>query len=489
MERSEILEKLPDPRLLIGGERLESGAGVLRVEDPARGEIVTEVSMAGSAEVDAAVQAAHQALRAGEWPALDARDRGHLLTRLAGLLKEDADHLAGLETLDVGKTFAEARDRDVARAVEVLCYFGGQADKVEGRSVPVRGGILSRSLPRPAGVVVAILPWDSPLLTAVRILAPALAAGCTTILAASEQAPLAALALASLVEEAGFPPGAVNVLAGSIEKAARTLASHGGVDAVVFAGAAATAGELGLDAAMGRARVSLELGGGNANLVFADTADPAELAARVGRAAFHDLGQGRGAARRILVEKELQPTLAARLVEVANGLRVGDPFDRRSDLGALASAPQLESVLAGIAAARAAGATCIAGGSRAAVPDLEGGHFVRPTVFTGVAPDSPLLGDEIVGPLAVLIPFESAEEAVELANVGPRGGGAGIWTGDRARALELASQLQHGTVWINDYGRFDPAAPSSGAHGSGLPSGAAAIDFYSRPQSIWIASR
>lgn len=490
--RDEVLSGLPDGRLLIGGERVGGMAGDrMSVTDPARGEAVAEVCAAREEDVARAVDAARAAFDSGPWPGLDARDRGHLLRRLASRVKACAEELAGLETLNTGKPFEQARRGDVAQTIDTLTYFAGFADKLEGRTVPVRGERLAYTLREPVGVVGAVIPWNFPLLLAAWKLGPALAAGCTLVLKPAEETPLTALRLADLVEEAGLPPGVVNVVPGDGPRTGRTLVEHPGVDKVAFTGSTETGREVLVRAAPTLKRVSLELGGKSPVLVFEDAGDLQRVARGVAAGAYFNQGACCTAGARILVARSLHDDLLARLVEEARGLCVGDPFDRRTGMGPLISRAHREQVHGHVTRAVDAGARLAAGGADLDVDGLEGGCFYRPTVLKDARPDAAVAREEIFGPVAVVLPFDGEEEAVALANDNPYGLAAGLWTRDAARAHRVARRLRCGTVWVNGYNRFDAGCPFGGvkASGFGRENGAAALEPYTAEKSVWVDLR
>ena len=476
MERKEILECLPDPRLLIGGERVQAaGGGDLDVEDPARAESIATVAAGGAEDIRAAVDAAGRAA-GGPWRDLDPRDRGLLLHRLASLVKRHAEALAALTTLEVGKPLSESRKADLPGTIDCITWYAGLADKVEGRTIPVRGGAFACTVREPVGVVGAIVPWNFPLLMAATKLAPALAAGCTVVLKPAEETPLTALFLAGLIQEAGFPPGVVNVVNGTGEIAGRALVEDPDVSLISFTGSTEVGREIMERSARFPRPVVLELGGKSPNIVLGDVSDPGQAIAACANAVFFNQGEVCTAGTRILVHESLYTSFVEGLIERARAVTVGDPFQRSTRMGAQVSAGQLERIMGCVERGKAEGARLAWGGERFEV-----------TVFADVPPEATIAREEIFGPVACVTPFHDEDEAIRLANDNPYGLAAGLWTRDAARARELAGRLDVGTVWVNGYGRFDCAVPYGGRKASGFSreDGHEGLDAYLSTKAIW----
>jgi aldehyde dehydrogenase (NAD+) len=469
--------------LLIGSE-WRSAATRYGVTNPATEEPLAEVAEAGEAEVDAAVRAARACLESKQWRELPARRRGLLLSRLADLMEEGSKELAELETKNNGKPLFESKI-DVAMAIETFRYYAGWADKLTGDTLPVNGNFFTYTLREPVGVVAAIVPWNFPLNLATWKVAPALAAGCTVVLKPAHETPLTALLLGELALAAGFPPGALNVVPGPGTTTGAALVRHPQVDKIAFTGSTEVGQWIMQEAAGTLKRVTLELGGKSPNIIFAD----ADIGAAVRGAQtgiFYGKGEVCAAGSRLLVEQAVHDQVVEQLAERAKQLTPGDPFDKNTRLGAIVSRRQQEKVLSYIAAGQREGARLVAGGKAATVNGK--GYYVEATVFDGTRPGMTIVDEEIFGPVLSVLTFENEAQGVELANRSRYGLAAGIWTRDVQKAHRVARAIKAGTVWVNTYNFYDPAAPFGGYKfsGFGRDLGKAALEHYTETKTVWI---
>ncbi|MEW2063857.1 aldehyde dehydrogenase family protein [Streptomyces sp. NPDC007002] len=453
--------------LYIGGEWTPAAAGGRReVINPFDASVVTTVDEADADDVDRAVRAARRAFEEADWAGAPTRRRADVLLRVHDLLLRDREEIARTETLDTGKTLAEARI-DVEDVADAFRYFGEVADKDGGRVVDVGPDVLSRVVYEPIGVCALIAPWNYPLLQASWKVAPALAAGNTFVLKPSETTPLTTIAMVRLIAEAGAPPGVANLVLGSGATVGATLTHHPEVDLVSFTGGLATGRGIMAGAADGPKNVALELGGKNPNVVFADADVEAALDNALNAAFLHS-GQVCSAGSRLLVEDSLHDRFVEALAHRAAAIRLGNGMDDGTESGPLSSAEHREKVERMIAVGRDEGARVVTGGGRPADPALSRGYFLQPTVFADCHRTMRIVQEEVFGPVVTVERFHTEDEAVELANDTRYGLAGGVWTSDASRAQRVAGRLRHGTVWINDFHPYVPQAEWGGFGLSGV---------------------
>lgn len=474
-------------KMRIGDAWCEATSGEwIESENPYTGETWARIPRGTSVDADAAVEAAHRAGR-GEWSTLTATERGRLLYRFARLIREKGHRLADLEVTDVGRRRKEALGV-VDHLASYYEYYAGLADKVEGSVTPFdKPGFLHYTVHEPMGVVVCIVPWNGPLLLASMKIAPALAAGCTVVVKPSEFASASILHLAELAEEAGFPPGVFNVVTGYGNEIGDALTSHPLVRKVAFTGGHLGGRAVAESASRGFKHVTLELGGKSPNIVF-DDADLDAALEGVSTAIFATSGQACLAGSRLLIQRSIADDFVSRLADLMRDARLGDPADLATDIGPIATRPQFASVLNHLEAARQEGAKTLLGGGRGAPGGVEDGLFIEPTILTGVTNDMRIAREEIFGPVLVVIPFDTDDEAVAIANDSTFGLAAGLWTSSIDRALTIPRRLEAGTVWVNTYRTVSMMAPFGGFKDSGIgrENGQDAIRDYLEAKSIII---
>src|SRR5579863_3314477 len=441
----------------------------------------------GKDDVEQAVAAAKIAFYGDDWHKLTATARGALLLRLADLIAADAERLATIETTDNGKLFAEMRGQ-LNYIPQWFYYFGGLADKIEGRVIPIdKPGVFNFTREEPLGAVAAITPWNSPLLLATWKLAPALAAGNTVVWKPSEFSSVSALAFGELFERAGFPPGVVNIVTGYGNEVGEPLITHRDVAKIAFTGGDRTGEHVYQLAARGIKRITLELGGKSANIVF-DDADIDEAVKGVVSGIFAATGQTCIAGSRALIHRPIHERFVEKLLALAKTARMGNPMDTGTQVGPITTRPQYEKVLDYIRIAKEEGAVCRLGGAPAQRPECGSGWFVEPTIFTGVKPDMRIAQEEVFGPVLSIILFDTEDEAVRIANGTVYGLAAGVWTTSIRRALTMSERLEAGTVWINTYRAVSYMSPFGGYKRSGIgrESGMDAIREFLQTKSVWI---
>jgi len=456
-------------------------------QNPYTGENWATLPRGTAEDVDAAVKAAHQAFKTGPWATMTASQRGQVLHKIGDAIAAHAEELADLEVQDNGKLKAEMH-KQMEYLPQWFYYYGGLADKVQGDVTPFdKAGIFHYTTFQPLGVVATIAPWNSPLLLAVWKIAPALAAGNTVVVKPSEFSSASTVFFAKLCEEAGVPPGVVNVITGFGTEVGAPLVNHPLVARVAFTGSEGGGRAVYQSAAASFKRVSLELGGKSANIVFADAnIEDAVKGAVTG--IFSATGQSCMSGSRLLVHSSIHDEFVERLVTFMAQAKLGDPTLEETNMGPVSTQPQLEKTLYYIDVAKAEGARCVLGGKRSTRPGTEQGLFVEPTIFVDVTNDMRIAQEEVFGPVLAVIKFDTDEQAVAIANDSPYGLAAGVWTRDLKRALEIPKQLEAGSVWVNAYRLVSYLAPFGGfkASGIGRENGIRAIYEYLETQSVFI---
>jgi acyl-CoA reductase-like NAD-dependent aldehyde dehydrogenase len=469
-------------QLFIGGEWRGAGSS-FTTEDPSKGEALAEVAYSSADEVDQAVQAARAAF--DSWSNTPPLERSRWLAKIADTIEAHADELAEIETLDNGKPIRESRRGDLPLVARHFRYYAGLAPTLGGRTVPISiKNMFNYTLREPVGVVGAIVPWNFPLLITSWKLAPALAAGCTVVLKPAEQTPLSALRFAELLQEIDFPAGVINVVTGDGETG-KALVSHPGVDKVTFTGSTAVGKQIMAAAAERVARVSLELGGKSANIVFED-ANLDLATAGVSTGVFYNQGQLCTAGSRVLVQRSALEPFLDKLRARAAKVKLGPGLEPTTTMGPLVSEEQRGRVLTYINVGQHQGGDLILGGD-----PVDPGYFLTPTLFLTENTDQKIVQEEIFGPVGVVIPFDTEEDAVHIANDSSYGLAGGIFTQNVARAHRVAAQVKTGTLWVNCYNLFDPASPFGGykESGFGREMGEEAMNLYTEVKSVWVSTR
>jgi aldehyde dehydrogenase (NAD+) len=472
-----------ETRLFIDNKWVEPAEGkYFDAINPATGEVIIKVAAATAPDVDKAVKAARRALESGPWSKMDAADRGRLLFKLADLIEKESRELAELESLNCGKTITDSIG-DMAGVCNTLRYYAGWADKIEGKTVPVRGSFLSYTLRQPVGVVGQIIPWNFPLLMLAWKWGPALACGNTIVMKPAEQTPLTALRAAQLAAEAGFPPGVVNVLNGFGETAGAALVVHPDVDKIAFTGHVDTAKIIQKAAADTLKRTTFELGGKSPNVVFADANLDDAVAGSYHAIYFHG-GQCCTAGSRLFVEKKIHQEFVERLAEKTKERKLGDPLDPNTQQGPQVSQEQMDKILGYVERGQKEGATLLTGGHRVG----NKGFFVEPTVFDNVKDEMAIAKDEIFGPVVSVLPFTTVDEVVERANKTYYGLAAAVWTKNIDKAHLFAQKVKAGTVWVNCYHVVDTTTPFGGfkMSGQGRENGEAALEHYTETKTVTV---
>lgn len=470
-------------QLLIDGKRLPSSSGrTFKSLNPATEEVIATIAEGNEADVDRAVAAARRAFE-GPWRTMRAAERGQLLLKWAELLKRHADEIAEIESLDGGKPISATLRQDFPAAIDTLTYYAGWADKITGDVVPTRDDALTYTVREPVGVVAAIVPWNFPLMIGMWKLAPALACGCTVVMKPAELTSLSALRIGELALEAGIPPGVLNIVTGPGRVVGDALVNHPDVDKVTFTGSPGVGRGIMKGAAGNFKRVSLELGGKSANVIFDDAnLDAAAKAAAAG--IFFNAGQVCSAGSRVLVQEGAYDEVVERLAARAKSLRMGDLLDRNTSLGPVISEKQMKSILDYVDIGQKEGASLVTGGERVG----RRGYFISPAVFAGVKHEMRISQEEIFGPVVSVIKFGDEADALRIANGTAYSLAAGVWSRDVTRAQRFAKRARAGTVWINTYGYTDVRLPWGGERDSGLgrEHGTAAIENFTETKAVWL---
>ncbi len=472
-----------DYEMMIDGKWIGAASGRrLDSLDPFAGRTWATVPDAAAADVAAAVGAARAAFDTGPWGRMTARERAALLRRVAELITRDVDRLAAIESRDNGKLVREmtAQWRYIP---EWFYYYAGAADKIEGATLPSdRPNFSIFTRKEPVGVVAAITPWNSPGLLLVWKLAPALAAGCTFVVKPSEHTPVSTIELGKLFDEAGFPPGVFNVVTGGPE-AGRALVSDARIDKIAFTGSTGVGKAIAKTAADNLTGVLLELGGKSPNIVF-DDCDPVAAANGIIAGIFAASGQSCMAGSRLVIQRSVMDDVLGRVIERAKTIKLGDPTQADTEMGPVATRQQHEKITGMIKGAVAEGARVACGGTDAG----PGGLFVPPTVLVDVTPDMTIAREEVFGPVLCVLPFDTEQEAIAIANDTEFGLAAGIWTQNVQRAHRVANRVRAGTVWINAYRIVGYNAPFGGykQSGRGRENGMQALDEYLETKTVWI---
>jgi aldehyde dehydrogenase (NAD+) len=475
-------------QLFIDGDWTPAASGkTFQSENPSTGEVLAELAEGDHADVDRAVAAGRRAFDDGPWSRFTPMQRQRVMLKLADLIDENIAEFGLLDSMEMGAPVGLGDFGSPPS--DTMRYYAGWPTKLHGETVgnSISESMFTYTLKQPVGVVAAIVPWNGPLISAMWKMGPALAAGCTMILKPAEEAGLSPLLLGELAMEAGFPPGVFNVVTGFGETAGAALSAHPDVDKIGFTGSTVT-GQAIMRAAVGNLKkLTLELGGKSPDIIFAD-ADLDAAVVGAGMGVFGNTGQMCIAGSRIYVERPIYQEFIDRLAEFAGSLRVGHSLDPQTQIGPVVSRGQLERVTGYLEIGRQEGATAVAGGARLTEGDLAKGFFVPPTVFVDAHDDMRITTEEIFGPVAAVMPFDTLEEVVARANRTQFGLGGGVWTRDIGKAHKVAKAVRAGTIWVNTYGVVDPAIPFGGMKmsGWGKDLGMQSVEDYLTVKAVWI---
>ena len=476
-------KKVPQYELLIDGKWVTPESGQYStILNPATEEVIAHVAAGSEKDVDTAAKAARAALKV--WNGITAAERGRILNRLADLLEKNQEELIMLESMNAGKPIASVRRQDMPAAIDTLRYYAGWTDKIIGQVIPARTDALTYTVREPVGVVGAIVPWNFPLMIGIWKIAPALACGCTLVVKPAELTPMTAIRIGELALEAGIPPGVLNIVTGKGSVVGDAMVAHPQIDKITFTGSPKVGRGIMQGAAVNFKKITLELGGKSANIIF----DDADLDSAVRGSAsgiFFNAGQVCSAGSRILVHKKIHAEVVDRLIERAKHIRIGDTASDDTIMGPLVSRNQMNTVMDYIDIGKKEGACVAYGGQRVG----DKGFYVSPTIFTDVQHEMRISQEEIFGPVASIIPFEDEEDAIRIANGTAFSLAAGIWSADVTRIHKVAHELRAGTVWINTYGYTDVRLPwgGTGESGFGREHGEAALENFTEPKTIWLS--
>lgn len=475
-------------QMFIDGAWVDARSGqTMETRNPATGAVIATVPRGDRQDIDLAVIAARKAFD-GPWSRFKPYERQVLLLRIADLFEKHWEEISRSDTTDMGMPIMRTR-ANRNRVIGMLRYYAGMATSLHGETIEnsLPGEVVSFTRKEPVGVVGAIIPWNAPTAASIWKIGPALATGCTIVLKPSEEAPLTPLLIADIMNEAGVPPGVVNIVTGTGAEAGAALAEHMGVDKIVFTGSTATGQSIIRASAGNLKRVSLELGGKSPVIVCAD-ADLDKAVPVAAMSVFANSGQICIAGSRLFVERSIHDEFVERLAAYAKGLRIGDGIDPATEIGPLVSEKQLQRVASYLEAGTTEGATLVTGGTRLTEGALAAGNFVAPTVFAGVSDDMRIAREEIFGPVISALPFDTLDEAVERANNTPYGLAAGVFTRNVATAHQLSRKIRAGSVWVNTYHAIDPAVPFGGykMSGYGREGGAEHLDEYLNIKGVFI---
>ncbi|WP_233879471.1 aldehyde dehydrogenase family protein [Virgibacillus halodenitrificans] len=473
-----------EKELFINGEYAPSVSGKkFEVVNPATVEVLARVSEAQKEDIDLAVKAARQAFEEGEWRTITAAERSHLIYKFADLIEQNREELAQLESLDNGKPYSVALTDDIDGTVEHFRYYAGWATKVLGQTVPISQDYLNYTEHEPVGVVGQIIPWNFPLSMASWKLGAALATGCTSVIKPAEQTPLSLLYVASLLKEAGFPKGVVNIVPGFGKIAGEAIVNHPDIDKLAFTGSTATGKSIMRKAADTVKDITLELGGKSPNLILED-ADVEKAIEGAYEGIMYNHGQNCSATSRVYVHRKHYDRVVEELAKRAQATKLGNGMHPETEMGPLVSKRQFERVLDYIKIGKEEGARLVVGGER----EFDKGYFVQPTVFADVEDHMRIAREEIFGPVVAVFPFDTTEEAIQRANDSDYGLAAAVWTENIRTGHQVARRLKAGTVWINDCNQENPAAAFGGYKQSGIgrEMGNYALDNYTEVKSVWV---